>query len=116
RTVPRVKATEPPTRTRLRLPVQIAATDVSGVETNRLPSYSAATRNDRKLRQRCVTTVAPSAALRCSVDTTCPVLSIPTSDQALDADRSSVGLPGASSSSTNDPCARSGDTDRRPSA
>ncbi len=115
-TDPSATLAEPPTMSRVRQPMQIAASEVSGEETYRLPSYSVATRSDRKLRHRRVASVAPNAAARCSVDTTCPVLSIPTSDQELDADRSSVGLPSALSSSTNHPCARSGDADMRPSA
>src|SRR2546430_1732372 len=69
-TDPSATLAEPPTRSRPRQPVQIAASDVSGKEMYRLPSYSAAARSERKLRHRWVTSVAPSAALRRSVDTT----------------------------------------------
>src|SRR6267378_385543 len=69
----------------------MAARFVSGTETNRLPSYSAARRSETKLRQRWASTVAPMAASRCSVDTTWPVLSVPTGDQSLENEKSSVG-------------------------
>src|SRR5947209_3374840 len=81
-TEPSARVADPPTWSRLMQPLQIAARFVSGMETYRLPSYSAATRSETKLRQRCASTVAPIEPSRCSDDTTWPVLSIPVSDQS----------------------------------